>query len=51
MGLVFMGAIGAPVHLVPALTAVLAAGLAADAYAASRRHQAATDYTWPARSA
>jgi hypothetical protein len=31
MGLVFMGAVVVPVYLVPALTAVLAAGLAAEA--------------------
>ena len=32
MGLVFMGAIVAPVYLVPALTATLALGLAAEAH-------------------
>jgi len=33
MGLVFMGAIVVPVYLVPALTAVLITGLAAEARA------------------
>jgi low temperature requirement protein LtrA len=37
MGLVFMGAIVVPVYLVPALTAVLAAGLAAEALVSGRR--------------
>jgi low temperature requirement protein LtrA len=37
MGLVFMGAIVVPVYLVPALSAVLAAGLAAEAQASQRR--------------
>ena len=32
MGLVFMGAIVLPVYLVPALTAILALGLAAEAH-------------------
>jgi low temperature requirement protein LtrA len=37
MGLVFMGAIVLPVYLVPALTLVLAAGLAAEAHPALKR--------------
>ena len=37
MGLVFMGAIVEPVYLVPALTAVLALGLTAEAATASAR--------------
>jgi low temperature requirement protein LtrA len=37
MGLVFMGAIVVPVYLVPALTAVLAAGLAAEALISAPR--------------
>ena len=36
MGLVFMGAIVVPVYLVPALTAVLVLGLAAEARHRSR---------------
>ena len=40
MGLVFMGAIVVPVYLVPALTAVLALGLAAEARLRIKRPRA-----------
>ena len=40
MGLVFMGAIVVPVYLVPALTAVLALGLIAEAWLRINRRRA-----------
>jgi low temperature requirement protein LtrA len=43
MGLVFMGAIVEPVYLVPALTAVLALGLSAEARQRRSAHDAAAD--------
>jgi len=42
MGLVFMGAIVVPVYLVPALTAVLALGLIAEAWLRINRRRAAS---------
>jgi hypothetical protein len=47
MGLVFMGAIVEPVYLVPALTAVLALGLTAEArQRASADNPAAADLSY-----